>query len=187
MAEQQGETAAGNPLRFPWVFWFMQRAQGAKPSKEDYMSEVKQVATVATVEDFWAVYSRLKRPSELPNTRYLPPLPFLYILVHCPLSSVFKVVTVFSDYHFFKAGIRPTWEDNLLGGKWIIRLKKGISARLWEDLVLHPPVHTNPSSLQLLATSSLWATRFAGVSCRFAPPRTCCACGTRLRAMAAST
>lgn len=33
---------------------------------------------------------------------------------------------------------RPVWEDplNLSGGKWIIRLKKGVSDRVWEDLVL---------------------------------------------------
>lgn len=30
------------------------------------------------------------------------------------------------------------WEDplNISGGKWIIRLKKGVADRLWEDLVL---------------------------------------------------
>jgi translation initiation factor 4E len=30
------------------------------------------------------------------------------------------------------------WEDslNVKGGKWIIRLKKGIADRIWEDLVL---------------------------------------------------
>jgi translation initiation factor 4E len=33
---------------------------------------------------------------------------------------------------------RPVWEDplNLSGGKWIIRLKKGVADRIWEDLVL---------------------------------------------------
>jgi translation initiation factor 4E len=33
---------------------------------------------------------------------------------------------------------RPVWEDplNISGGKWIIRLKKGITDRIWEDLVL---------------------------------------------------
>jgi translation initiation factor 4E len=33
---------------------------------------------------------------------------------------------------------RPVWEDplNLPGGKWIIRLRKGVADRLWEDLVL---------------------------------------------------
>ncbi|MFX4036859.1 eukaryotic translation initiation factor 4E, partial [Streptococcus suis] len=35
-------------------------------------------------------------------------------------------------------GIRPLWEDsaNCNGGKWIIRFKKVVSGRFWEDLVL---------------------------------------------------
>ena len=43
-----------------------------------------------------------------------------------------------SDYHFFKEGIRPVWEDdeNRRGGKWIMRLKKGVADRYWEDLIL---------------------------------------------------
>ncbi|KAJ6434099.1 hypothetical protein OIU84_017746 [Salix udensis] len=37
-----------------------------------------------------------------------------------------------------KEGIRPLWEDsaNCNGGKWIIRFKKVVSGRFWEDLVL---------------------------------------------------
>lgn len=32
---------------------------------------------------------------------------------------------------------RPVWEDplNRAGGKWIIRLRKGVADRVWEDLV----------------------------------------------------
>lgn len=43
-----------------------------------------------------------------------------------------------SDYHIFKKGIRPVWEDeaNKRGGKWIVRLKKGVADRYWEDLLL---------------------------------------------------
>ncbi|KAI0282982.1 translation initiation factor eIF 4e-like domain-containing protein [Russula brevipes] len=39
----------------------------------------------------------------------------------------------------FASGIRrPVWEDplNLPGGKWILRLRKGVADRIWEDLVL---------------------------------------------------
>jgi translation initiation factor 4E len=63
------------------------------------------------VEHFWRIYDHLKRPSQ------------------------FKVTT---EYHLFKEGITPTWEDpqNKLGGKWMIRLKKGIASRYWEDVVL---------------------------------------------------
>lgn len=62
------------------------------------------------MESFWAVYVHLKRPSTLPSV---------------------------SDYHIFRKGIRPVWEDeeNKRGGKWIIRLKKGVSDRYWEDLL----------------------------------------------------
>jgi translation initiation factor 4E len=42
------------------------------------------------------------------------------------------------DFHFFKEGIKPVWEDaaNCKGGKWILRLKKGLSSRIWENLLL---------------------------------------------------
>ena len=32
-----------------------------------------------------------------------------------------------SDFHLFKMGIKPMWEDeaNKFGGKWIVRLRKG--------------------------------------------------------------
>lgn len=38
----------------------------------------------------------------------------------------------------FKEGIKPVWEDtaNCKGGKWILRLKKGLSSRIWENLLL---------------------------------------------------
>lgn len=57
------------------------------------------------------MYSHLKRPNDLPNV---------------------------SDYHLFKRGIRPVWEDdcNKKGGKWIVRLKKGLASRYWESLVI---------------------------------------------------
>lgn len=49
--------------------------------------------------------------------------------------SDFRVAT---EFHLFKFGIHPTWEDeqNKLGGKWTIRLKKGIGSRYWEDILL---------------------------------------------------
>ena len=43
-----------------------------------------------------------------------------------------------SNYHLFKKGVRPVWEDeaNVHGGKWTIRLRKGVCTRYWEDLLL---------------------------------------------------
>eukprot|EP00644_Phytophthora_capsici_P000030 jgi/Phyca11/525487/estExt2_fgenesh1_pm.C_PHYCAscaffold_40016 len=64
-----------------------------------------------SVEDFWKIYNHLVRPNDLPNTM---------------------------DYHLFKTGIKPMWEDaaNRRGGKWMVRLRKGVASRYWEDLVL---------------------------------------------------
>ncbi|KAF9934974.1 Eukaryotic translation initiation factor 4E type 2 [Linnemannia zychae] len=98
-----------HPLHFNWVFWFMHRPPGSKVV--NYESAMKKIATFGSVEDFWAVYSHLRRPHDLPNV---------------------------SDYHLFRQGVRPVWEDpaNINGGKWIVRLKKGLASRYWENLVM---------------------------------------------------
>lgn len=77
----------------------------------EYEKTLHSIARVETVEDFFTAYSHLKRPSTLP---------------------------LVSDYHLFKEGIRPIWEDgdNKRGGKWIVRLKKGVADRYWEELLL---------------------------------------------------
>ncbi|XP_061091606.1 eukaryotic translation initiation factor 4E family member 2 related sequence 1 isoform X2 [Conger conger] len=63
------------------------------------------------VEQFWKFYSHLVRPGDL---------------------------TGHSDFHLFKEGIKPMWEDeaNKNGGKWIIRLRKGLASRFWENIIL---------------------------------------------------
>ena len=55
---------------------------------------LRLVGRVASVEQWWGLYTHLARPSELP-----------------PLS----------DLHLFKLGIKPMWEDpaNVNGGKWV--------------------------------------------------------------------
>lgn len=66
--------------------------------------------SILKVEHFWRIYDYLKRPKDLHYT----------------------------EYHLFKEGITPVWEDpqNKAGGKWMIRLKKGIASRYWEDIIL---------------------------------------------------
>lgn len=51
-----------------------------------------------TVEDFWCYYNNMRRPSGLDAN---------------------------SNYHIFKTGVKPMWEDphNAKGGKWILQLK----------------------------------------------------------------
>lgn len=100
-------------LQFPYALWFSRRTPGKQQlsSTQSYDQTLKLVGRFATVEQFWALYSHLMRPSELQGH---------------------------SDYHLFKDGIKPMWEDdaNQRGGKWIVRLRKGIVSRCWENLIL---------------------------------------------------
>lgn len=102
--------SSAHPLKDAWSFWYRPPISKAHGFIE-YENTLHGIATVQTVEEFWEIYSHLKRPSSLP---------------------------VVSDYHLFKKDIRPVWEDdvNRKGGKWVVRMKKGVADRYWEDLVL---------------------------------------------------
>jgi translation initiation factor 4E len=83
----------------------------AEQKQEKYESSIHFINKVNTVEEFWGTYNYLKRPNDLSST---------------------------TDYHIFRDGIKPTWEDpaNAKGGKWILRLPKGLASRYWEEVVL---------------------------------------------------
>ena len=106
-ANKASNTPTDHPIKSTWVVWY--RPPTSKYS--DYEKSTIPLAFFSSVEEFWTVYTHLKRPSALPSV---------------------------SDYHIFKKGIRPVWEDeeNKRGGKWIVRLKKGVADRYWEDLLL---------------------------------------------------
>lgn len=76
-----------------------------------YDQNLKRIGSFNSVESFWSLYSYLVRPSEL---------------------------TGYCDYHLFKDGIKPMWEDdaNKEGGRWTVRLRKGLASRCWENLIL---------------------------------------------------
>jgi len=125
----------GTPLHTAYSFSFMRRGKASKPDEGNpaaqqqqsdkpteekqetttaphpYENSIKNISTVQSVEQFWSTYNYLKRPNDLSST---------------------------TDYHFFRDGIKPTWEDpkNAKGGKWIIRLPKGLASRYWEEVVL---------------------------------------------------
>jgi len=114
-------------LNGAFTFWVLRRQKkggggataeaasaGAAPGTdvEDYEKALKRVASFDTVEGFWAIYGHLMRPTER--------------------------VQGTTDLHLFRAGIRPVWEDpsNKRGGKWTIKIRKGLGARYWEATVL---------------------------------------------------
>jgi len=109
MAEEDDGAEAGpvHPLSYPWTFTYFK-----KVANKSYEENTYTLGTTSTVEDFWRLYVHLRRPvDERPTV---------------------------CDYHVFREGIRPMWEDeaNVNGGKWIVRLKKGLAARYWEDVLL---------------------------------------------------
>ncbi|KAG7355558.1 translation initiation factor 4E [Nitzschia inconspicua] len=131
----------GTPLHSAYSFSFMRRGKSNNPKTEGdqgspattgttptttsdppppeqkqetvhpYENSIKQISTVHTVEEFWETYNYLRRPNDLSYT---------------------------TDYHCFREGVKPTWEDpaNAKGGKWIVRLPKGLASRYWEEVVL---------------------------------------------------
>jgi len=42
-----------------------------------------------------------------------------------------------SDLNIFRSPVVPTWEDaaNVGGGRWVLRLRKGVADRVWEEVI----------------------------------------------------
>lgn len=72
-------------LQYQYWLWFSKRWK-AKVSTVTYDQNLKLIGKFGSVEQFWAVYSHLVRPSELPS--------------QC-------------DFHLFKLGIKPMWEVSI--------------------------------------------------------------------------
>jgi translation initiation factor 4E len=79
---------------------------------------LKEVVTFDSVEEFWGIYVG-------PH----PPLLCILLLEDAEISknniSKTSELSLKSDYHLFKAGVRPEWEDlqNKNGGKWSYQFK----------------------------------------------------------------
>mmetsp|Transcript_11755 Transcript_11755/g.13531 ORF Transcript_11755/g.13531 Transcript_11755/m.13531 type:complete len:280 (+) Transcript_11755:173-1012(+) len=102
-------------LQTQFCYWYMQRKASSKRSHkepEDYEKRIKQIGEFSTIEGFWKLYNHVLRPNDVSATS--------------------------TDFHLFRAGIKPIWEDpaNKKGGKWIVRLVKGLASRYWEAVIL---------------------------------------------------
>ncbi|KAI1267736.1 translation initiation factor eIF 4e-like domain-containing protein [Xylariaceae sp. FL1019] len=95
-----------HPLQNRWTFWYTKPPSG----KGDNWNELlKELYTVNSVEEFWGVFNNITNVSQLPMK---------------------------SDYHLFKEGVRPEWEDpqNKHGGRWsyMIKDKRSVDIdKLW--------------------------------------------------------
>ncbi|EEY66427.1 eukaryotic initiation factor 4E, putative [Phytophthora infestans T30-4] len=99
------EVATKHPLQNRWVLWYDNPKK--RHSTESWEENLKNVYTFNTVEDFWCLYNNILAPTKL---------------------------SIGSNYHLFKEGIRPMWEDpiNAKGGKWIFTNPRSRKARLDE-------------------------------------------------------
>nr|XP_006822370.1 PREDICTED: transcription initiation factor TFIID subunit 1-like [Saccoglossus kowalevskii] len=106
----------GHPLQYKWKFWYDSRENKTSRTRTDYMnygSNLIELGVVETIEGFWRIFNFLAPTSDLDSN---------------------------ANYHFFKLGIMPMWEDisNKAGGKWVLTIKNEpeLLHRTWLELLL---------------------------------------------------
>ncbi|OQS07797.1 eukaryotic initiation factor 4E, partial [Thraustotheca clavata] len=93
VVDEPAPIVAKHPLQHRWVLWYDNPKK--KLPTETWEENLKKIYTFDTVEDFWCLFNNVLPPTKLSTG---------------------------SNYHLFKEGIRPMWEDpiNAKGGKWIL-------------------------------------------------------------------
>ncbi|KAH0790559.1 Eukaryotic initiation factor 4E family protein [Histomonas meleagridis] len=96
-----------------WSFYgfTMPSSDETNETEESYSNHIKLLARFSTVEEFWASYSHIIRPSSLPNHGAL---------------------------HLFRGTSRAMREDpeHINGGSFLFRVSKGMASYYWEQLIL---------------------------------------------------
>ncbi|KAG5437227.1 hypothetical protein PCANB_001019 [Pneumocystis canis] len=102
-----------HPLMHKWTLWFTKPlTPGQRVNTTDaWADSLKEVITFDSVEEFWGIYNNIAKASQLPPK---------------------------SDYHLFKTGVRPEWEDkqNQRGGRWSYNNRDRRSVNI-DELWLH--------------------------------------------------
>ncbi|GAN11413.1 eukaryotic translation initiation factor 4E-1 [Mucor ambiguus] len=102
-----------HPLQNTWTLWFDNPPK--KASAASWSQNLKEIVNVSTVEDFWGVHNNIVKVN------------------HLELNT---------NYHVFKKGIRPEWEDaaNANGGKFSIQFPRNRTGEAindyWLNLIL---------------------------------------------------
>lgn len=102
-------------LMFSWSFWYDH--PGKRVSQQNWSAFIKKLNTFHTVEDFWCLYNNIVPPSRLSPG---------------------------SNFHLFKEGIEPKWEDpcNERGGKWILAMPRAYRETRLDDFWLRTVLST---------------------------------------------
>ncbi|KAI5296404.1 eukaryotic translation initiation factor 4E [Ascosphaera acerosa] len=85
-----------HPLMHKWTLWYTKPPTGKGCNWNELL---KEVVTFGSVEEFWGIYNNITPASQ---------------------------IGIKADYHLFKAGVRPEWEDiqNKHGGRWSYTYEK---------------------------------------------------------------
>eukprot|EP00808_Paulinella_micropora_P007724 g71789.t1 len=109
-----------HPLNCEWTLWFDKKSVSTpvgvnkKNPGTWWEANLREVCRVQTVEFFWRYLHNIQSPSQMELN---------------------------SNYHFFKSGIKPMWEDaaNAAGGKWVVRLQgrdRQASNTIWINVLM---------------------------------------------------
>ncbi|MBA0797664.1 hypothetical protein Gohar_008337, partial [Gossypium harknessii] len=97
-------------LERKWTFWFDNQSRPKQGAA--WGTSLRKVYTFDTVEEFWCLYDQIFKPSKLPGN---------------------------ADFHLFKAGIEPKWEDPecASGGKWSVTSnRKANLENMWLETLM---------------------------------------------------
>ncbi|KAF9902216.1 hypothetical protein EC991_005194 [Linnemannia zychae] len=101
-----------HPLQHPWTLYYTAGNNRPGSSLHIYENGLREMGTFTTVELFARYFNWIEKPHKIENS---------------------------SDYHLFKDGIKPMWEDpaNANGGRWIVTLltkNSELLDRCWMEL-----------------------------------------------------
>ncbi|WOL06160.1 eukaryotic translation initiation factor [Canna indica] len=108
-AEVEGGDGVPHRLERKWTFWFDNQTKPKEGAA--WGTTLRNVYTFDTVEEFWCLYDQIFRPSKLPAN---------------------------ADFHCFKTGIEPKWEDPECanGGKWSLTCRKATLDTMWLETLM---------------------------------------------------
>lgn len=120
---EEGGTSGGElPLEHQWNVWLLTTLTDAKAS---YKESTKKIASVGTIDEFWALHGQLPQPSELLDQRMIT-------------ADGMQIDAIM----FFKDGIAPQWEDpkNANGGHLQFQIRPSVGGaqfdEYWNQLIL---------------------------------------------------
>ncbi|SCZ87702.1 BZ3500_MvSof-1268-A1-R1_Chr2-2g05168 [Microbotryum saponariae] len=104
-----------------------------KESREEWEGGVVRLGGFSSIESLHPFLAHLTCPSALPASVAST----AHLFDATSESSLPPQSNVISDLNIFRSPIAPAWEDtaNTGGGRWVLRLRKGVADRVWEEVV----------------------------------------------------